>query len=153
MPASMLRPVAVLHPDALAPAPGAASRSVTSYPCSTRAFAAPKPAQPPPMTATRGALEEDEEEEDLRGEGEAEAEEAEEEEEAEAEEVEEGEEVELVVVVGDSTSAAASSSLEALTAEFPGPRRLNFDTGRAQRRPAGIEERGPAGRRRESMAR
>ena len=141
MPASMLLPRSVLHPAALAPAPGAASKRETSYPCSTRAFAAPNPAQPPPMTATRGALGEGLEE-DLRGEEEAEV---------EVEEVEE--EVELVV--GDS--AAASSSLEALTVEFPGSRRLNCasddDCDREGRRPKGFEERGPAGRRRESMVR
>jgi hypothetical protein len=102
----MLLPLSVRHPAALAPAPGAASRRVTSYPWSTRAFAAPNPAQPPPMTATRGgALEEaGEEAEERRGEEEAEV---------EVEEVE--------VVVGDS-SAWPTASLEALTAnlEFPG---------------------------------
>ena len=144
MPASMGLPLSVFHPAALAPAPGAASSSVTSYPCSTRAFAAPNPAQPPPMTATRGRdfFEEDEEEdeEEMRG----------------AEEVEVGEEDE--VVVGDSSSA--SPTLLMANLEFPGAYRLNCaaagdddDDDRRERRPAGCEERGPAGRRRESMGR
>lgn len=141
----MPRPVLVLHPAALAPAPGAASSRETSYPCSTRAFAAPKPAQPPPMMATRGALEGDR----RRGGGGEDVEvevEEEDEEERDAEEV-----------VGDSTSASSLDGDVAFAAkvEFsrPMPRLRGSEDGedRRGRRPVECEGRGPAWTRRESI--
>jgi hypothetical protein len=52
----MMRPCGVLNAVLRPPGVGEASSSSTSAPASTRALAAPKPAQPPPTTATLGLL-------------------------------------------------------------------------------------------------